>query len=39
MVYNTGNEASFRNDKINHKFQENDSEYYCWKLRKKKIKH
>ena len=28
-----------RNYQINHKFQEKDSGYYCWKLRKKKVKH
>ena len=33
-------EPYFRNYQINpnHKFQEKDSGYYCWKLRKKKIK-
>ena len=40
MIYNTGNGASFRNHQINHKLQEKDSGYYyCWKLRKKKVKH
>ena len=36
MVYNTENGAAphFRNYQINHKFQEKDSGYYCWKLRK-----
>ena len=29
----------FRNYQINNKFQEKDSGYYCWKLRKKKVKH
>ena len=40
MVYNAGN-GTFRNYQINpnHKFQEKDSGYYCWKLRKKKVKH
>ena len=32
-------EPHFRNYQINHKFQEKDSGYYCWKLRKKKVKH
>ena len=29
----------FRNDQINHTFQEKDRGYYCWKLRKMKAKH
>ena len=32
-------EPQFRNYQINHKFWEKDSGYYCWKLRKKKVKH
>ena len=38
MVYNTenGEEPHFRNHQINHKYQEADSGYYCWKLRKRK---
>ena len=36
MVYNTENEASLQKlPDVNHKFQEKDSGYYCWKLRKK----
>ena len=31
-------EPHFRNYQINHKFQEKDRGYYCWKLRKKKVK-
>ena len=37
MVHNTENGASLQ--KIPDKFQEKDSGYYCWKLRKKKAKH
>ena len=32
-------EPHVRNYQINHKFEEKDSGYYCWKLRKKKVKH
>ena len=32
MVYNMKMEPHF-------KFQEKTSEYYCWKLRKKKVKY
>ena len=32
-------EPHFRNYQINHKFQGKDSGYFCWKLRKKKVKH
>ena len=32
-------EPQFRNCQINYKFQEKNSEYYCWNLRKKKAKH
>ena len=40
MVYNTENRASLQKlPVVNHKFQEKDSGYYCWKLRKKKVKH
>ena len=38
MVYNTENLA-FRNYQINPQIQEKDSGFYCWKLRKKKLKH
>ena len=40
MVYDTGNGASIQ--KLPEKSQlsgKKDSEYYCWKLRKKKVKH
>ena len=41
MAYNTDNwvEPHSRNYQINHKFQKKDSGYYCWKLRKRKVKH
>ena len=41
MVYNTENRMKpcFRNYQINYKFQEKRSGYYCWKLRKRKVKH
>ena len=33
-------EPHFRNYQINHNFEEKDSGYYCWKLKKKrKVKH
>ena len=31
-------EPHFRNYQINHKFQEKDNGYYCWKWRKNKVK-
>ena len=31
-------EPNFRHYQINHTFQEKDSGYYYWKLRKKKVK-
>ena len=39
MIYITLEmEPHFRNYQINYKFQEKDSGYYCWKLRKKESK-
>ena len=32
-------EPHFRNYWTKHKIQEEDSGYYCWKLKKKKVKH
>ena len=32
-------EPHFRNYQMNHKFQEKVNGYYCWKLRKRKVKH
>ena len=37
MVYNTENEASLQ--KLPDKSQISRKRYYCWKLRKKKVKH
>ena len=38
MVYNTENGASLEKLPDNHKFQEKDSGYYCWKLKKNESK-
>ena len=29
----------FKDYEINHKFQEKDRGYYCWKLRKREVKN
>ena len=40
MVYKTEKwSLTSEISQINHNFQEKDSGYYCWKLRKRKIKH
>ena len=42
MFYNTENGASLQKlpeSQIKNKFHEKDSGYYCWKLRKTKLKH
>ena len=40
MVYNTEHGASLQElPPDNNKFLENNKGYYCWKLRKGKVKH